>query len=66
MVEARNKGFVVRKAFKKERLKHAKWDVQVYKPEVKRVEASIARLVWHSQNVLSKFFVTSGLKILRL
>jgi hypothetical protein len=38
----------------------------VYKPEVKRVEASIVRLVWNSQNVLSKFFVTSGLKILRL
>jgi hypothetical protein len=44
MLESRKKGFVVRKAFKKERLKNAKWDVHVYKPEVKRLEDSIVRL----------------------
>jgi len=44
MLESRKKGFVVRKAFKKERLKNAKWDVRVYKPEVKRLEDSIVRL----------------------
>ena len=44
MLEARKKGFVVRKAFKKERLKNAKWAVHVYKPEVKRLEDSIVRL----------------------
>lgn len=44
MLESRKKGFVVRKAFKKERLKNAKWDVHVYKPEVKRLEESIVRL----------------------
>lgn len=66
MVEARKKGCVVPKAFKKERLKHAKWAAQVYKPELKRLEASIVRLVRNSQNVLSKFFVTLSLKIFRL
>ena len=44
MLESRKKGFVVRKAFKKERLKNAKWTVHVYKPEVKRLEDSIVRL----------------------
>jgi hypothetical protein len=44
MLESRKKGFVVRKAFKKERLKNAKWDVHVYKPEVKRLEDSMVRL----------------------
>ncbi len=44
MLESRKKGFVVRKAFKKERLKNTKWDVHVYKPEVKRLEDSIVRL----------------------
>ena len=44
MLESRKKGFVVRKAFKKERLKNAKWAVHVYKPEVKRLEDTIVRL----------------------
>jgi hypothetical protein len=51
MLQTRKKGFVVPKAFKKERLKNAKWVVQVYKPEVQRLEKSIVKQVRNSQNV---------------
>jgi len=44
MLDVVRRGFTLRKFYKNERAKNAKWFLNVYKPEVKRLTQSIRKL----------------------